>query len=168
MQLNHTPLHRAVLAADIEATRAALDAGADINARSVLEMTALHMAVFGFAKIVERSAYQLAVIQGRKLVQEQIVDLLIERGARVDMWDAKAKLPAAHCEGRRMPASLRQAMDELLVSTSAAADVTQKVPQMLNAFYSMSDYRGAVGDLRMNNNAKAKPSKTKDDLEKVA
>lgn len=113
----HGPLHRAIIAADLEAVRAALSA-TSVNQKTVGGLTPLHLAVFGYGQVCEKAQGDRRFVAGSKLVQEQIVDLLLSAGADVAAWDMEKRLPAACCEGRKMPESLKLAMSHMIDETT--------------------------------------------------
>lgn len=143
-------LHRAVIAGDIPGVLRHLTRDA-INQATVTGLTPLHLAAFGYARIVDTPAWCRAQAANRKTVQEQIVDLLIERGARVDAWDHAKRLPAACCEGKRLPASLVEAMERLKEETSYLGPWNEPGSEggnavVLNAFLTKND--GPISDGR--------------------
>lgn len=143
-------LHRAVIAGDLAAVRRALTQET-VNQATVTGLTPLHLAVFGFARVQDTRAWSQAVLAGTKTVQEQIVDLLIERGAKVDAWDHAKRLPAACCDGKHLPASLYEAMECLKQETSYLGPWNEPGCEggnavVLNAFITKND--GSISDQR--------------------
>lgn len=110
-------IHRAIVAGDLEAVRLALSAST-VNLPTIGALTPLHLAVFGYAKAAKSVQGQRLEAAGQKLVQEQIVELLLSAGADVAAWDQEKRLPAACCEGVKPPASLRRAMAQKIADTT--------------------------------------------------
>lgn len=131
-------LHRAIIASDLEAVRKAVD-HETVNQVAMTGLTPLHLAVFAYGRVAETTAWQRAQVAGRKTVQEQIVDLLLEQGARVDVWDHAKRLPAACCEGKKMPPSLMKAMADTIEATSIPA-TGAGTGIIKNAFLHSSDF----------------------------
>lgn len=143
-------LHRAVIAGDIPGVLRHLT-NASINEATVTGLMPLHLAAFGYARIVDTPAWCRAQEAKCKTVQEQIVDLLIERGAKVDAWDHAKRLPAACCEGKRLPASLVEAMERLKEETSYLGPWNEPGTEggnavVLNAFLTKND--GPISEQR--------------------
>jgi len=119
----YAPIHRAIVAGDIDAVRSALTP-TTVNMQAVGHLTPLHLAVFGYAKAARSIEGMKLEAAGHRLVEEQIVDLLIAAGAEVAAWDQEKRLPAACCEGVKMPASLRRAMDQKILDSTETLTLT--------------------------------------------
>lgn len=136
-------IHRAIIAGDLGAVRAALTPDT-VNLSTVSGLTPLHLACYGYAQVVDTPTWHRANMSGKQLKQEAIVDLLLAHGARVDTWDHQRRVPAACCEGKKLPtqlvAAMRQLMDEsafVLSWKGNTADSSEA--HVLNAFFAKCD-----------------------------
>ncbi|KAH0613551.1 uncharacterized protein H6S33_005437 [Morchella sextelata] len=116
-----TALHVAVHHGKVEVVRLLLEKGADVDVRDRKGKTPLHEAVLGAPPELRRllSKSRVDVIQGAK---EEMVRMLLRRGARVDAVDPKGKTALHYA------ASVRDAVTVamLLENEVAPADVTVK------------------------------------------
>lgn len=113
----HGSLYSAILAGNLDQVREALTKES-VNEATNDGLTPLHLAVFGYSLVADSTAGNTARAQGCKLDQELIVDLLLEAGAKIDVWDNMKRLPASCCDGKRMPDALRKAMEARRGDTS--------------------------------------------------
>lgn len=143
----HTSLHQAVIRGDFNAV-AQLITDDNIDLATVNGLTPLHLAVFGL------SLYQKAHenMRAKKSVQEQIVDLLLEAGAPVDVWDSMNRLPAAMIVGGTLPASLVHAMERVMERTTK--EEKSKTYGAIHAFFDQRDVDGDLQAFRFNTNNK--------------
>ncbi len=156
----HTPLHEAVIRSDLNAVRALLNEHKGDNdflqMGTVSGLTALHLAVYAFGRIQIGPHWDQLVRTAEKSVQERIVDLLIERGARVDLIDDQGRLPAACLDGARSPRSLRERMEEVRLASRWFAAQDDDAMEY-SVFYSPTDgrspdlMRGNPGGRRLEN-----------------
>jgi hypothetical protein len=137
------PIHRAIIAGDLSAVRAVLTSET-VNLPTVSGLSPLHLACYGYAQVVETPAWHRANMSGMQLKQEAIVDLLLAHGARVDAWDHQRRVPAACCEGKKLPTGLIKAMRKLMDETAFVlpwmnntADSSEA--HVLNAFFAKCD-----------------------------
>lgn len=136
-------LHRAIIAGDLGAVRGNLTPDT-VNQATITGLTALHLACFGYAQVRNTPAWHRANMAGKKTPQEQIVDLLLEHGARVDVWDAQRRVPAACCDGKGLPPSLVETMYKRMNETAFVLEWmrnTKDSPEahVLNAFFAKCD-----------------------------
>jgi hypothetical protein len=137
------PIHRAIIAGDIPAVRAALTPDT-VNLATVSGLSPLHLACYGYAQVVDTPAWHRTNLAGNKTNQEAIVDLLLEQGARVDAWDHQRRVPAACCEGKRLPAGLIKAMRKRMDETAFVLPWMNNTAEsseahVLNAFFAKCD-----------------------------
>lgn len=133
----HGPLHQAIIVGDLKAVRAAITPKS-VNEATIGGLTPLHLAVFGYSLAVDTAVGNAARVKGSKLDQELIVELLLEAGALIDVWDHEKRLPAACCDGRRMPESLKIAMVRRVEKTTRSGEPNERKLE-LNAFFSLQD-----------------------------
>ena len=136
-------IHRAIIAGDLAAVRANLTP-TTVNLATVSGLTPLHLACFGYAQVVDTPTWHRANLAGTKTRQEAIVDLLLEEGAQLDVWDQARRIPAACCEGKKQPASLVAAMAKMIQDTAHRVDWMKNSPEsqmatLLNAFFAKGD-----------------------------
>ena len=109
----HTPLHDAIIRGDLAAVQASATDD-NIDLATVNGLTPLHLAVAGLGMAQKRNEFKAQ----SKLVEEQIVDFLIAKGAPVEIWDSMTRLPAACIDGGKLPKSLIDAMEKVRACTS--------------------------------------------------
>lgn len=136
-------LHRAIIAGDLAAVRANLTPEL-VNQATITGLTPLHLACFGYSQVRDTPTWHRANMAGKKTPQEQIVDLLLAHGARVDVWDAQRRVPAACCAGKGLPPSLVEAMRKRIEETAFVLEWmknTKDSPEahVLNAFFAKCD-----------------------------
>jgi hypothetical protein len=105
-KLQHTPLIQAVIAGNFDQVNALLALGADPNARTIGQLTALHFAVLRYSQLI-------AGYRGLTQIQrsEQVVNALLTAGADINAWDESHRLPSAYAENGRIPPKLKAAVE---------------------------------------------------------
>jgi hypothetical protein len=136
-------IHRAIIAGDLGAVRDALTPDT-VNLATVSGLTPLHLACYGYAQVVDTPTWHQANISGKQLKQEAIMDLLLAHGARVDAWDHQRRVPAACCEGKKLPIKLVSAMRDLMKQTAFVLPWMNNTEEsseahVLNAFFAKCD-----------------------------
>lgn len=139
----HTPLHAAIIRSDLPAVIANLTEE-NIDLATVNGLTPLHLAVYALG--IWQKAHEF--MQAKKSVQEQIVEVLIEAGAPVDIWDSMNRLPAVCIDGGKLPLSLIHAMEQ-------ARERTTEGDGKLNVFFDKADAAGETFGMRGNQNNKS-------------
>lgn len=146
----HTPLHDAIIRGDLGAVQSCVTED-NIDLATVNGLTPLHLAVAGLGLAQKRNEFKAQ----RKLVEEQIVDFLIAKGAPVEVWDSMTRLPAGCIDGGKLPKSLVDAMDKLRARTSYRKEFVGSGEENedrteFNIFFSENDFgkmqRGQPGN----------------------
>lgn len=138
----HTQLHDAIIRGDLGAVQAYANED-NIDLATVNGLTPLHLAVAGLGMAQKRNEFKAQC----KLVEEQIVDFLIAKGAPVEVWDSMTRLPAACIDGGKLPKTLIDAMDKLRATTAYKREFSgvgeeKERRTEFNAFFSEDDQYG--------------------------
>lgn len=140
----HTKLHDAIIRSDLPAVIANLTED-NIDLATVNGLTPLHLAVYALG--IWQKSHEF--MRAKKSVQEQIVDVLIEAGAPVVIWDSMRRLPAACIEGGKLPQSLVLAMEQERERTTEGEGKIK-----MNVFFDKGDAAGDSSSMRGNKNNK--------------
>lgn len=143
----HTMLHDAIIRSDLPAVIANLTED-NIDLATVNGLTPIHLAVYALGIWQKTHVFMPA----KKSVQEEIVDVLIEAGAPVVIWDSMSRLPAACIDGGKLPQSLVHAMEQEKERTTGGVC---KDHGNLNVFFDGSDAAGTSYGMRGNQNNKS-------------
>ncbi len=138
----HTPLHDAIIRGDLTAV-VACTTEENVDLATVNGLTPLHLAVADLGMAQKRNEYKAQC----SLVQQQIVDFLISKGAPVGVWDSMARLPAACIDGGKLPKSLVDAMDRVRARTAYKKEFVgvseeKESRTEFNVFFTEDDHNG--------------------------